>query len=78
MKYTGNADQRNGKYYCELATRDAQNRQKSKLKRCDYTASIQAHVEQKSAKWHSPEQTVGGLVKLGIDWVSSETIYLKI
>ena len=73
-----NADQRNGKYYYDLANRKAQNRQKNKPKRCDYTPSIQAHVEQELAKWHSPEQIVGDALKLGIDCVSIETIYLKI
>jgi transposase, IS30 family len=73
-----NADQRNGKYYYDLANRKAQSRQKNKAKRCDYTPSIQAHVEQELAKWHSPEQIVGDALKLGIDCVSIETIYLKI
>ena len=73
-----NCDQRSGKYSCDLAGRKAQNRQKFKSKRCDYTPDIAAHVERELAKWHSPEQIVGDSQKLGIDCVSIETIYLKI
>jgi IS30 family transposase len=73
-----NRDQRDGVYRNELAERKAQNRQKSKPKRCDYTPAIAAHIERELAKWHSPEQIVGDALKLGMDCVSVETIYQKI
>ncbi len=73
-----NCDQRDGVYRNELAERKAQNRQKIKTKRCDYTPAIQAHVEGELAKWYSPEQIVGDALKLGMDCVSIETIYQKI
>ena len=73
-----NCDQRNGEYRYDLAERKAQDRQRFKPKRCDYTPAVAAHVERELAKWHSPEQIVGDAHKQGIDCVSIETIYLKI
>ncbi len=73
-----NGDHRNGEYRNDLAERKAQNRQKFKTKRGDYTPAIEAYVERELAKWDSPEQIVGKAYKLGIDCVSIETIYLKI
>jgi IS30 family transposase len=73
-----NSDHRNGAYRNHLAERKAQDRQKFKTKRRDYTPAIEAYVERKLAKWDSPEQIVGKAYELGIDCVSIETIYLKI
>lgn len=73
-----NADQRNDNYRYDLAHRKAQERQKSKPKRCDYTAEIRVYVAEQLSLQHSPEQISGYASENGIPCVSHETIYLHL
>ncbi len=66
-----NGDHRNGEYRNDLAERKAQDRQKFKTKRRDYTLAIEVYIERELAKWDSPEQIVGKEVQRRISAVKS-------
>lgn len=70
-----NCDKRNTVYRAVLANKKCLERHKTKNKKIQFTADIQAYVKKQIEDDYSPEQVTGNAKKLGLVCVSHERIY---